>query len=274
MPPSLSLIGCNIKTAGSELKIRELCENVEELDLASNSFEDLNEIIKIARSMPNLRFLNISENNLSFCKLDNYERPKLSSIKSLVLNNTKVPWAVVQLFLDAMPCIHDLHLSLNNYRYVELNPQHKYYNVKHVYLSGNPELKNWQEIRKLMCSFPSLEGLTMADCNISTIHEELLSHLPKLKSLNISNWPISSWDCMERLNHLPNLRRLRCQGITVLNNIEGTEYKRYHLIARLPNIQRLNGSEISEDERVFAEKQFLRWFIVNEAVEKPQMYVS
>ena len=222
--------------------------------------------------MPSLRFINLSENDLSKCNIENIEKHKLDNIKSLVLNNTRIPWRGVQALLDSMPAIDDLHLSLNNYCSVELNPDHQYPNLKYLYLSGNPELSDWQDIKKLMWTFPCLEGLTMADCNISSIPEEAIHYLPNLQSLNITNWPIKSWQCLERLNRLPNLSRLRCQGLDILSDIERGETRRHHLIARLPNIQRLNGSDISEDDRVFAEKAFLRWYVINEDREKPDRF--
>jgi hypothetical protein len=275
LPPALSLNRCQVKNAGSEKKIRELCRSVEELDLASNCIIDINEVYKIARSMPNLRFINLSENDLSKCNnIENLENHRIENIKSLVLNNTRIPWFALHTLLDSMPCIDDLHLSLNNYSSVELNSQQMYPNIRHLYISGNPELRNWEDIKKLMRTFPCLEGLTMADCNISTIPEDAMSYLPNLQSLNITNWPIKSWDCLERLNQMPKLLKLRCQGLDILNQIDCSEVRRHHLIARLPNIQRLNGSDISEDERVFAEKAFLRWYVINEAEEKPQRFYA
>ena len=265
-----------MSNAGSEIKIRELCRGVEELDLACNQLHDINEIYKVAKSMPNLRFINLSENDLSKCSIDPLEKHnkhKITSIKSLVLNNTKVPWYAVHAMLDSMPCIEDLHLSLNNYTSIDVNSRQRYPNVKYLYLTGNPELQCWKEIQKLMGTFPNLEGLTMADCNINVIPQDLINHFPKIQSLNISNWPITSWDCLERLNQLPNLVKLRCQGIQLLNELETAECRRHHLIARLHNIKRLNGSEISDDERVFAEKAFLRWYVTNKDIEKPKRSV-
>jgi len=281
LPPSLSLNGCRVKNAGSELKIRELCRDVEELDLGCNDLVSVVEIYKIARSMPNLRFLNLSENDLSKCIIgdnndntDRIEKQMLTNIKSLVLNNTRIAWYTLHAMLDSMPCIDDLHLSLNNFSSIDLNLKKMYPNIKYLYLSGNPELRNWEDIKKIMQTFPCLQGLTMADCNISIINDDFIGHLPHLQSLNITNWPIKSWQCIEKLNSMPKLAKLRCQGIHILNNIENLESRRHHLIARLPNIQRLNGSDITDDERVFAEKAFLRWYVVNENAEKPQRFYA
>ncbi|CAG2100743.1 unnamed protein product [Medioppia subpectinata] len=274
LPPALSLNKCHVKSAGSEKKIRELCATVEELDLASNCIIDMREIYKITRSMPNLRFINLSENDLSKCNIESLDEHRFENIKSLVLNNTRIPWYALNILLDSMPRIDDLHLSLNNYSSIELNSGHKYPNLKYLYISGNPELSDWEDIKKLMRAFPCLEGLSMADCNISSIPEDAINYLPNLQSLNITNWPIISWQCIERLNYLPKLTQLRCQGLHILNHIEETESRRHHLIARLPNIQRLNGGDISGDERVFAEKAFLRWYVINEHIEKPQKFYA
>ncbi|KAI2808966.1 hypothetical protein BLOT_000107 [Blomia tropicalis] len=259
LPPALSLNRCRVKHAGSEMKIREWCHAVEELDLASNNIIDIDEVYKIVRSMPNLRFVNLSENDLSKCKYStesfDTNQHQLDKIKSLVLNNTHIPWPAVQLLLNMMPSIIDLHLSLNNYASIELNPTNSYPNIKFLYLSGNPDLCQWDDVALLMQTFPDLEGLTMADF-----------------SINISNWPIKSWTCIDRLNQLPKLIKLWCQGVHVLNNLESCDMRRQHLIARLPRIQRLNGGDISEDERVFAERAFIRWYITNESEDKPTRF--
>ncbi|KPM06570.1 hypothetical protein QR98_0050470, partial [Sarcoptes scabiei] len=278
LPPALSLNQCRVQNAGSELKIRELCHNVEELDLASNNIIDIDEVYKIVRAMPNLRFVNLSQNDLSKCNrysskcIGSINRQKLEKIKSLVLNNTHIPWSGVELLLNIMPAVVDLHLSLNNYESIQLNAKKTYPNIKFLYLSGNPRLCNWNDIKVLMKTFPKLEALTMADCNIESIPEHVIIHLRNLTSINISNWPINEWTSIDRLNNLPKLIKLRCQGLLVLNKLETADERRQHLIARLPRITRLNGSDISEDERVFAERAFIRWFITNESEEKPSRF--
>lgn len=223
--------------------------------------------------MPNLRFVNLSENDLSKCNYsaDSFDtaQHRLENIKSLVLNNTRIPWPAVQLLLNLMPSIEDLHLSLNNYASIELKRTSRYPNIKFLYLSGNPHLGNWKDVKLLLETFPSLEGLTMADCNIDSIPEEVIPFLVNIVSLNISNWPIKSWNCVDRLSKLPKLVKLRCQGIHVLNTLETCDMRRQHLIARLPQIQRLNGGDIINDERVFAERAFIRYFISDESKDKP-----
>jgi hypothetical protein len=112
----------------------------------------------------------------------------------------------------------------------------------------------------------------MADYNIDYIPEELEAILPKpLQSLNITNWPITDWQQLERLNRLPNLVELRCQGLKLFHSLN-KETRRHHLIARLPSILRLNGSEISADERMHSEKAFVCWHLTNPQFPRPVIF--
>lgn len=94
------------------------------------------------------------------------------------------------------------------------------------------------------------------------------------------------WESLERLNNLPNLIELRCQGVKVLEQMEGLSTSssstsddsdnkivgRHHLISRLPQIQRLNGSEIDHDERMFAERAFVRCFLTHDHLPRPKRF--
>jgi hypothetical protein len=149
--------------------------------------------------MPNLRFLNLSQNDFSGVTGFDVEKlmdmnscdHKLESMKSLVLNNTRVPWVAINHLLESMPNLNELHLSLNNYTSMEMDSKARCYpNITRLYISGNPDLSSFDEVSNLVSSFPCLEGLTMADCNISCIPESFESLVPHLQSLNITNWPI------------------------------------------------------------------------------------
>lgn len=271
MPPAISLTRCDIYTSGPENIIKDCCQCVEELDLASNNLTDLNQIFKITKEMPFLKFLNLSENDLSKVDVGQIKAYELPNIRSLVLNNTLISWnAVSNLLLNNMPNLQDLHICLNDYKTLEKVPK-TFHNVERVYISKNPNLTNWEQIKNLLSAFPKLKSLTMADCNINQIPEDLHKVLPKLNCLNISNWPITSWTFIDNLNTLPELNELRCKGVQVLNEEFNTlEQRRNMLIARLPKIARLNGSEVTNDERLDAERKFLRWFDENKDLEKPK----
>lgn len=197
-------------------------------------------------------------------------RRTFESIKALALNNTGCQWKVVCSILSRMPNLEELHLSLNNYKRIDLEPtEFKHLALKRLYLCNNPKLTNWEELDKLLIAFPSLEALSIAECNISQIPDNLdrAREWRKLCGLNINGWPIKEWPVIERLNQLPSLVDLKCRNLEILNTIDEP---RHHLIARLPKLQRLNGSEI--EEREHAEKAFLRFFMANSHLERPSRF--
>lgn len=200
-----------------------------------------------------------------------FKRFTFESIKALALNNTGCQWRVVCSIVSRMPNLEELHLSLNNYEKIDLDPNQdfRHNSLKRLYLCNNPKLTDWQELTKLLIAFPSLEALSIADCNISQIPENLSQarEWRKLCGLNITGWPIKEWPVIERLNQLPSLIDLRCRNLELLNTIDAP---RDHLIARLPRLQRLNGSEIQERDQ--AEKAFLRFFVTNSHLERPTRF--
>lgn len=273
VPPALVLSRCDIQASGSSRVIRECCREVEELDLALNGLTDLNQIFSITKEMPFLKFLNLSENDLSKVEIDQVNAVQLPSVRSLVLNNTGISWKAVALLLDCMPCLQELHLSLNNYRNVDSINQN-YPQIKQLYISKNPQLNCWQQISALLSAFPRLQYLSMADCGVDTVPEHVADILPCVASLNVSNWPLDSWDKLERFNQLPKLIEFRCQGLRLLQQYENAELRRQMLIARMPQIRRLNGSEINEDERLHAERAFVRFYSQKNEPDKPKRYAS
>lgn len=199
-----------------------------------------------------------------------YYRRTFDSIKALALNNTRCQWKTVCSILTRMPNLEELHLSLNNYEKIDFEPSDfKHVNLKRLYLCNNPKLTDWEELNKLLIAFPCLEALSLADCAISQIPENLdtAREWQKICGLNITGWPIKEWPIIERLNALPSLIDLRCRNLQVLNEINEP---RHHLIARLPKLQRLNGSEI--EERDLAEKEFLRFFMTHSHLERPDRF--
>lgn len=268
VPKALTLNGCGIDTAGCNSTIKELCHEVEELDLAQNQLADLSEVDRIICEMPNLWFLNLSHNDLE--ESEPTELNETANIRSLVLNHTHVPWHSVSSFLDAMPNLQELHLSLNNHDKVHLELDKAFSSLKRLHISGNP-LQSWEDVVRLGQNFPKLQSLTMVDCKIESIPspEEWSDTLPRLQSLNISNAHLKNWQDIDNLSNLMQLDDIRVLGIPILEDLAQHE-RRQHLIARLPNVKRLNGSIISHKEREDAERAFLRHFLNKE--QRPKRF--
>lgn len=124
VPTLLVLNDCNIDSAGEKEQIKQKCKLVKELDLAQNKLENWNEIYTILAHMPSVEFVNLSMNKLTVtAPIDPPVPVQMNSLRSLVLNNTKLDWYSVEQLLSLLPVLEELHLSLNEYTHVLIDTQ-------------------------------------------------------------------------------------------------------------------------------------------------------
>lgn len=113
----LVLNDCDIDCAGEEDGLRTKCRSVRELDLAQNKLENWSEVFSILSHMPRVEFVNLSLNRLC----GPIEPPidfSLNNLRFLVLNNTRLDWESVEILINCVKSLEELHLSLNDYKNV------------------------------------------------------------------------------------------------------------------------------------------------------------
>ncbi|XP_017877620.1 tubulin-specific chaperone cofactor E-like protein isoform X2 [Ceratina calcarata] len=346
VPALLVLQDCDIESAGNDAeKLRNKCKNVEELDLAQNKLSQWAEVFGILQHMPKIKFVNLSFNCLA--EVLEVKHGSYDLLKNLVLNGTRVTWSTVQGLIRLLRNLEELHLSLNEYKTVDVDhqkPENRNLSVKKLHFTGNP-VEVWNEISKLGYMFPNLESLVLAECPIRSLGLEdnrnsnetetcpkttesedhvsqdnanmnnldaeentsvdekgnrifaegkvnydrsesesessgttiRSSHDPfrKLRFLNVNGTLLSTWDDIERLARFPALKSLRIQGCPLFESPrEYTEHERRQLlIARLPNVETLNGGGvISSQEREDAERAFIRYYMDKPEADRPERY--
>ncbi|EDW61706.1 tubulin-specific chaperone cofactor E-like protein [Drosophila virilis] len=157
--------------------------------------------------------------------------------------------------------------------------------LKTLHFTGNP-IEHWQEICRLGRLFPSLEALVLAECPIKSLQanaeldsasaSECHKYFPCLKLLNLSCAQLNSWADIDELAKYGQLQNLRVKHWPLWETLECTEHERRQLlIARLPNVSMLNGGgKISVDERVDAERAFVRHYMDKPECERPARYAE
>lgn len=271
LPAILVLDGCGINTAGEETDIAAFCSHVCELDLSNNNLQDWYEISKIVSNLANLTFLNLTSNSLTEARLDSKCAASFSRIQRLVLNNTKVSWEIIHTFLQELPRLEELFLCLNDYRTVLLSPC-SYPSLRLLHITDN-NLTDWAELHKLGQMFPGLDTLILANNPLTSIvdSQETLARLfPNLRSINLHNSGLSSWDDIDKLKAFPKLEEVRLLGIALLQNYSEEE-RRKLVIARLPSIILLNGSKVA-GERIDAERFLIRYYIKQPDDDLPERF--
>ncbi|XP_056011209.1 tubulin-specific chaperone cofactor E-like protein isoform X2 [Ostrea edulis] len=236
----------------------------------------LQKVLCLMDCMPKLQVLNLCANALdndSWPGDDN--RGTFTALQNLILNNTGVSWDVTHNFLRLCPSLTEMHLSLNEHEDISLpNPLQTYPTVKKIHMSKN-KIKHWSQLHKVGRLFPNLENFVNIESDLenlrSPIEEEndMAQIFSKMKTLVLTQTKLGRWEDLERLRHCPALVDLKVLGIPFLEEI-AVKPRRQQLVSRLPNIQCLNGTPISECEREDAERAFIRMYMDSE--EKPSRY--
>ncbi|XP_034459659.1 tubulin-specific chaperone cofactor E-like protein isoform X2 [Hippoglossus hippoglossus] len=274
LPSVLVLNGCGISQAGDQAGIAAFCAHVRELDLSHNKLQDWHEISKIVSNIPKLKFLNLSSNPLAGMTLEPQCTEAFCRIHRLVLNNTQVSWDTVLLLIREIPELEELFLCLNEYSSLSASgvacPS-----LRLLHITDN-SLQDWAEVRKFGSMFPSLDTLVMSNNNLASIQDnkDVLQRLfPNLRSINLHNSGLNRWEDIEKLNFFPKLVEVRLQGIPLLQTYTNVE-RRSLMIAQLPAISQLNGSVVTDSERIDAERFFIRYHLDYPEEELPYRYHS
>lgn len=298
IPCSVNLDSLCIASAGDFVEMCELCSHINELSLSSNQLTSLKEIIHIMTATPKLEFLNLKsnplQNDLMFPNQDelsssssekqetiddlqvkqvpllpvsNYSFPNLNF---LVLNDTQITWSALHQLLLICPKIQELHLSLIGFKEVDLPAEFSYGELLRLHFNYN-QITDWNKLLQLGYCFPKLEKLVMSDTAFNSLPEQsqCVSAFPELLALSISNNCLNDWEEVEKLCYFPKLKQVRLNGSKILKDYIPKECTAF-LIARLPNIQILNGREVTDKEREDAERFFLRYY--QDAENKPYRY--
>ncbi|KAK7105938.1 tubulin-specific chaperone cofactor E-like protein isoform X1 [Littorina saxatilis] len=183
------------------------------------------------------------------------------TVRQLVLNGTCVDWSSIVVLLKMFPSLEELHLSLNNYTSVDLPLHLTYPSLTHLFFN-NEDIDTWSQVSGLGRAFPNLRHLYLAGSAITSLDDDgsrMAQLFPCLEMLSLNKTQLKGWDEVDKLRHLPALTDVRVLGIPFLEEQE-EKSRREQLVTRLPNIKRLNGSCVKEEERLDAERAFLRLY--------------
>ncbi|EME49026.1 hypothetical protein DOTSEDRAFT_19505 [Dothistroma septosporum NZE10] len=245
--------------------IRRLCSDINELDLGSNLFESLGEIVELALLFPKLMHLALDGNRFSVPDdRNNATLLELLGLRSLGLSDTLLNWAEIAKVASVAPSLTHLSAARNRLSWVTSDPMPL--SVAHIVLSDN-DFGALTELNGLE-SCCRLETLTLKRCHISANGNGGQNPLVYSKSLMVLdiayNW-VADWTFFSSLEEAyPALESLVITGNPLygrLSSAEGvalTAEDGYMLtIARLPRISFLNYSKITEKVRLNSETYYL-----------------
>lgn len=155
--------------------------------------------------------------------------------------------------------MEELHLSLNGYSTVP-ECEEFFESVKRLHFNGN-NIKHWQEVERLGRMFPNLETLMIMENPLENLQRESKDNsLVSLQALYLTKTMLSKWEDVDSLSrNFVSLKEVKLLGIPVVAELKEDEARKL-LIARLPNIESLNGSRVDSSERDIAERFFIRQY--------------
>ncbi|GAU16632.1 hypothetical protein TSUD_325820 [Trifolium subterraneum] len=253
-----SLAYMGVSSPGIPCELSTTVPNIKELDLSGNLLSEWKDVGFIFEQLPALKALNLSYNSMSPYKS---ELPLLKSIRVLVLNNTGVDWEQVELLRQSLTTIEELHIMGNNISRilpVSSSMVQGFDSLRLLNLEDNC-IAEWSEIMKLSqlrcleqlyLNKNCLSSLFYPDNGCQYYESEVTSCKPfqNLRCLLLGDNNISDLASVDSLNLFPNLVDIRLSGNPITDATKGG-VPRFVLIARLAEIQILNGSEITSRER-------------------------
>ncbi|CAF1240826.1 unnamed protein product [Adineta steineri] len=246
------------------------CSQVELVDISSNAFSDWHEISLLLSSLPHVKTINLSFNPfpIGFHILPiELQWPNLNT---LCLNGSHIELDMIVELLKKTPNLEELQICSNNYTTISSNYNFQHKNLKRVYISNN-NISDWQSICRLGHLFPRLQTLIASDNPLLSFRsdDDVNICLPYLHTLSVDHVQISEWDDIVALTKLPCLHALRIHIAPLLKPYHKDE-RFFLLLGYMKNITKLNGSDITANDRETSERRYIRYY--SQQDNKPQRY--
>ena len=186
--------------------------------------------------------------------------PRMESVRHLVLGAmlyTGLPWAQVLAVAAQMPGLAVLQVHNNNIASIPQFPAAVLANVTELDLDGN-KLGDWAEVLRLG-ELQQLQHLRLNGNQLANILPAAAGTFVKLESLQLTDNCVTSWRDVGHLDSL-QLSQLRFRNNPVISSCKDEEVARQLAIARISSLKSLNGTNINQSERRWAEIDYLKTY--------------
>ncbi len=271
----ISLRGMGIsRIVSSEASRKEMVDtfgHTKEVDLAGNLFSDWKVLFDIVEIFPSLEWMSFASNKIHDLPTTmTFKEGQWSNLKVLNVKNADIRSFQTILKLEKLcPNLEELCVAYNDLsdmNAVQAIDDHEpsaalggwFQQLKLLDLSSC-NISSWKDQVRRFRNLPKLETLVLDDNYITSIVVSKLeaeTEFVSVKNIQIAGSSINQWDGIESLANLSNLKSLRFRKSPLTDTI-GTGEARSGTIARVPQIEYLNASQISEKERLEAERRYV-----------------
>ncbi|XP_062607599.1 tubulin-specific chaperone cofactor E-like protein [Saccostrea cucullata] len=235
----------------------------------NGTYTSWQDVIELSKKIPSLKELHACENEYEDLDHPEDAYKYLQNISCLRLNNNRLrSWEEVWK-LKNLPCLESLILSGNPI-------EHIFYKEKEECKICCPENTGKGESSERDVSMDVQDIVEdIVDDVFRIIHvggdvmeetesdSEGCQHCDPFSRLNLlclSETQLNDWTHCEELRKYPALESLRIKDVPLVKDLE-TDDRRKLLVAQIPSIRILNGSEVTSTEREKSERHYLRYFM-------------
>lgn len=266
--------------------IKESCKDIMHLDLGSNLFETLEEVVGLISLLPKLTTLVLDGNRFKFeigqdrkFEIGQDRAASVARISTLSLSHTLLLWSEIASVLSVFSATTRLMAAGNHLE--SLGPEHLPPCIEEIDLSENSflALSGLTHLSKL----PRLRKLGLKHNRVGLMkHTSANQHPPDMSvtvvDIDLAHNAIATWSFFDSLPPAyPALKHLRVTGNPLYKDLRSAEGKPltaadgYMLtMARLPHLDTLNYSNITEKERINADNYYLRQIASELSVVPPE----
>ncbi|KAI0306717.1 hypothetical protein B0F90DRAFT_1623181 [Multifurca ochricompacta] len=255
----ISLDKENVSGADPPGEIRKKCPNVKGLDLSYSLISSWDVIALIAIELPSLERLGLNNNRLRPLSNMKLRTNAFLHLTELQLNGTLMAWQAIVDIVALVPNLKHLEAGYNRLQSLTLHyPGPMKLAPTIINLDCN-QLSDWAETCQALLPFQKLDRLILSSNSFKSIPFPTESHDPLgLTHLSLSSTGISEWSSIDSLNlWCPQLESLSLNRTPLLTDSQMSRVWQQIVIARLPRLRTLDGTSISQRQRIDAELFYL-----------------
>ncbi|KAJ2745665.1 hypothetical protein GGI20_001990 [Coemansia sp. BCRC 34301] len=239
---TLSVLGLgSMRVYGIEENVGTLLRGVRTLQLSRNYMSRWRDVVRILECLPGVQVLDISGNHMEDEELGGVGERTLDTLR--VDTSPGVPWTMVSRFADRLG-VRSLSFGWSQATNLTLNCRHAW--LKDLFLDYN-QITDLQPLAYL----PSLQTLSVR--GNTQLAEFPSEGFAQLRSLNVGYTGLNSWTSVSNMHMVQALY----VAFTPLVPTNESAVSRALVIGRLPGLSKLDGTEITFDERTEMERYYL-----------------
>ncbi|XP_066913319.1 tubulin-specific chaperone E-like [Clytia hemisphaerica] len=241
-----------------EHTIASLCPRLKYLSLSKTLLSTFKDALQIIQDLENLQVWNISENKIYDWNIEEKDIfGKLpNKLCSLYMNDVNINWEQLLNILQRLPTIKEVYACFNPIA-TPLSQHDRIKELEILNLEGC-HINSWENLKKVFSGQSKLEWLILNDNQLEMITcEKDADIFSNLKSLSLNFNKIEKWDSINELRNLKNLNEVRFRDNPVSKDLTTFEL-RMELVARLDNVDIINGSKVEPGERRVAEVTYIK----------------